>query len=275
MEEQQEIPAVAEHEAAMAEATEKREAALEKERVERVFGLTGGELNDRPWEPFAPKEGNYFDGDHYERESFRYWYDGAPSYASGFDDSEHTTVVQCIMFGSPPEVLYERGYRYEKVATYTTSGEDECPCAQDREEGHDVPGPCPLCETSADDDSHYIYIGDGWAEVVYRVVRVCEHCGGDFASLPPEYNVDERCTACNPLDLEVVVYLGNDVDPAKERRFYRGSSIAEAERFYAFALGEPRFQDMRHGGKFVSLAGAFVALYLDGDKVPVKSKLRD
>jgi hypothetical protein len=220
--EQQALTAVVSHEEAMAAAAEKREAALEKQRVEEVFGLTGGELSDKPWEPFALDEG----GEHAERQCYRYHYDGAPSYASEFDDSVYCTVVVDCLFGGEPEVLYEKGYRYERVASFTSSGETECPCADMRREGDcgDVPDPCPLCEEEASDETTHIYLGDGWCEVVYRVVRVCEECGSDFASdLPHEVSHVEQCPACEPvsysvdalLDVEVQVYRGSDPKAAE------------------------------------------------------------
>jgi hypothetical protein len=189
---------VEDHEAALTQAKADREAAIKKECVEWVFRLTGGELDDKPWEPFVSREDateldtttwKFEPSPHFERTIFRYHYDGAPEYATEFSDGDHVTVVSCVLFGLEPEHLCERGRRYEKVACFTSSDECECPCGQAREEGNfhvedregSKPGTwCPLCETDDTDDSHYIYLGDGWAETVYRVVPTCTTCGVDL-----------------------------------------------------------------------------------------------
>ena len=185
--EQQDIPAVVEHEDQMASKAAEHEAAIDKEQVEWVFGLTGGELYDRPWEPYASKDG----GDYFKLESFRYWYDDKPDYVSDLSrDDEYRTVVYCCLFGSTPDKLYDRGFRFEKVASYVSSGECPCPCADSEEATEERASwaddhKCPLCECTKDEDSPHIYIGDGWCEVVYRAVRVCEECGGE---LTPAYD---------------------------------------------------------------------------------------
>jgi hypothetical protein len=89
MDEQTTIPAVDAHEATLARAEADREAAIERERVEWVFGLTGGELEDVPWEPFVPAPDEWEWDDAFNRvptprltrATFRYWYEGAPAYA--------------------------------------------------------------------------------------------------------------------------------------------------------------------------------------------------
>jgi ferric-dicitrate binding protein FerR (iron transport regulator) len=71
------------------ETSEEYEARIERECVEWVFGLTGGELEDKPWEPFEPhpemsERDAAFDAEYRHSSSnprpFRYWYDGVPSY---------------------------------------------------------------------------------------------------------------------------------------------------------------------------------------------------
>ena len=69
------------------------EAAIERESVEQVFGLTGGELEARPWEPWAPSalyEPEAFDFNYAtegsKRRTFPYWYEGTPVGVANFRD---------------------------------------------------------------------------------------------------------------------------------------------------------------------------------------------
>ena len=161
--------------------------AIEREQVEIVFGLTGGELSDTP-DPGFP---------------FTYWYDGAPEYLErrlvetvewcachNTDNSEdcsecngrgyyelRTTVV-CCLYGYPtvPE-------GWEQVPmVFGSSGEAGClhcgpgsdwdgsaPQTQAKASnsitntGYRGNPECKLCEGSG-----YVYLGDGWCEIVYR-----------------------------------------------------------------------------------------------------------
>lgn len=117
--------------------------ATETQQIAEVFGLTGGELSDTPW---------------VEPDGFAsyWWYEGVPEWAEedhAVDSHEYRTSVRDIMFGTPtPE-------GWEHVASYRSSGECEC-----RHEDFGIAGQdCPLCEGDG-----FIYLGDGWAEVVYR-----------------------------------------------------------------------------------------------------------
>jgi hypothetical protein len=125
----------------------------EREQVEYVFGLTGGELDDEPWG------------------GFKYNYDGPPDYAaSDYPDRydfnvQYRTVIGDFLFGGPPEVIEDDQGVWHKSGMFTTSGETECPL-------HDQPVEeerCPLCDEARGDEHGYIYIGDGWAEVIFRL----------------------------------------------------------------------------------------------------------
>ena len=130
---------------------------IEREQIKAVFCLGGGELEDEPW------------GD------VQYWYEGCPSYLGTPDytdrySREYRTGVQCLLYAG--ELKAPEGW--EIMSSYTTSGECECGCQHtvyqaklDKGVSDDAPDPdCPVCEGDG-----LIYIGDGWAEVVYRALE--------------------------------------------------------------------------------------------------------
>lgn len=193
----------------------------EREQIEQVFELTSGDLSDEPWEmksapewaqgfqPKCPACGNYLlpctataTGIHPGFEPYRctYWYEGVPEYAEeSFPELNHhdiysttheyRTIVRDVTFGSPPERTIDG---WERVATFTSSGETECPerggyaWVPTVDEGS---GPCYLCEAKPGEEHGYIYIGDGWAEVVYRR-RVFNYERN--RELDKQYGTDER-----------------------------------------------------------------------------------
>lgn len=128
---------------------------LERDQVAHVFGETGGDLQDESWVATELATGLSW--------IFHYWTEFVPEYAaSDFDDgADYRTVIRDNLFGEPPTDL-EGGWH--KVATFASSGESECPAGA----GTPSPTPCPLCEAPAGIEHGYVYIGDGWAEVVYR-----------------------------------------------------------------------------------------------------------
>lgn len=142
----------------------------ERAQIQEVFGLTGGELESEPWDlPCTDAYGKL--------QSFHcaYWYEGVPEWAgSDFPDvdgdttHEYRTVVRDVTFGPPPEYTLDG---WERVKVYSNSGEVECPYRQVNP-GEEVQAagtdPCPLCEEPLDQPHMYVYIGDGWAEVIYR-----------------------------------------------------------------------------------------------------------
>lgn len=174
-------------------------AEREKEEIEAVFSLGGGELEDESWG------------------GFKYWYDGVPSYAEGdFDDwalKEYHTGIGNYMGKGPSETyknpIKDEDGEWEYQRHYTTSGETDCPVCgagsdnvylneyyeekYNVEDGADAPdkAECPLCETEKKDQPGVVYIGDGWAEVVFENVAVDEDEEEDAeehdASVSPDF----------------------------------------------------------------------------------------
>lgn len=150
----------------------KSEEQQEREAVEYVFGLTGGELTD---EPFA---------------GYKYNYEGVPEYAgSEFPDKWEAEYQTVIVWGGgflphPAETLEHAGQTYELVQHFMSSGETDCAVcgaggngidwwAEEFEAEHGRPpqpnDECGLCETRYADMPGLIYIGTGY-EAVYRLV---------------------------------------------------------------------------------------------------------
>ena len=162
------------------------DALIERESVEWVLTLTGGELDAQPRVTDA--------GYH-----FTYSYDGIPEWAGDdFDDKydsgvEYFTMVRNCFFGEAPEVIAFNGRTYSREAVYVNSGERECPMRDMHECGgfEDTPTvvedgrtvtaveneECYLCGAMRGEGHGYIYLGDGWCEVVYRhVEQACADC---------------------------------------------------------------------------------------------------
>lgn len=138
------------------------ESKIERETVEHVFGLTGGELDDAPL--------SYTDEDGAEH-VFSYSYDGAPEYTEGqFSDAEDDyrvfTAIGCYVYSAPPARITVGGRVYELKATFVSSGECACPCDgcdEDPFEGQI----CPYCEREIGEEHGCAYLGEGWLEAVY------------------------------------------------------------------------------------------------------------
>jgi hypothetical protein len=130
--------------------------------------LTGGELDDEPWN------------------GFRYNFDGVPDWArpdfKDRYDREYRTVVSCFLYGGPSERIVDASGEWTLQATYSSSGETECPLRDvdaeeqeaiytHREKQFNLPRieRCFLCDEERGDDHRYIYLGDGWAECVFRL----------------------------------------------------------------------------------------------------------
>jgi len=166
----------------------------EKQQIEEVFTLTGGELADKPlryawiakdaktWAYNREKGvGFWVDEPTYEirRSWARYYYDGVPEYVErefSRKGGDYITIVEDESFCPMPRKIRARGREWVKVARYGSSGETECPAKQADEEGDDHEwahkligddGLCKLCEEPPGSHS-FIYIGDGWGEVVYK-----------------------------------------------------------------------------------------------------------
>lgn len=120
---------------------------LDRERIACVFGLGGGELH----EPH-PEFSDEWDG------VIEYWYEGVPSYASELRhlDGARTAILDCLC--GPPEP--PPGWK--QVASYSSSGEADCWwCGEGTGNGHQC-DTCGVCE-----GDRFVYMGDGWFEVVY------------------------------------------------------------------------------------------------------------
>lgn len=151
------------------------EKQIERQCVEWVFGLTGGELSDKPLA--------YTVGGNDDVHSFEYHFDGVPDYCGKGDypdlhDShvDYFTAVTDCLYGNAPDEIVVAGKRYVQVNSFVSSGETECPGMHDDMndgavtlEHADVGGKvCMLCEADLGEEHGYIYLGDGWCEVVYR-----------------------------------------------------------------------------------------------------------
>jgi hypothetical protein len=151
---------------------------IRRSQIEIVFALGGGELHV-PHDQFPdPWVG-----------LIEFWYLGAPNYAEelkgakritcpacgGTGEHDHDdgdcagcdgagtvtmemrTAIQDCLFGfpDPPE-------GWERIAAYRSTGEAECWACGAGGEGEPDPA-CQLC-----DGGGFVYLGDGWHEVVYR-----------------------------------------------------------------------------------------------------------
>ena len=143
----------------------------ERQQWEEVFGLTGGELETKPWECVA----NYDGQGHVSQR--KYWYEGAPDYAEREYRNEtrelRTVCTDSLVYGQPPSALFDERGMWSLIETWSSSGEVECPyCHAERDEqwaGIDFHDNCPLCECSREEGHGYVYLGDGCAELLYRL----------------------------------------------------------------------------------------------------------
>ncbi len=166
--------------------------AIERQRVEWVHGLTGGEMVDRPFRLLDLGRG--------KRTWARYWYEGAPEWSNehaydsgrkGWRGSWRTLVWDSGSYGDylPPQSFRDAsGRRWRKVASYRSAAECECPVPENhpaivtRREAvlEDKHAPfnflsrpmhrraeCPMCEARIGEEHGYIYLGEGWLEAVY------------------------------------------------------------------------------------------------------------
>jgi hypothetical protein len=150
------------------EDVETAEAVIEKEQVEWVFGLTGGELSDEPWLVAVENHGEE------EARTFVYWYEGVPEYAAEdhkdrFDEGvQYRTIVKdCSCLVPMHEKLRDEQGEWVLVRTFSSSGETECPAKND-DETKIAEKKCLLCDADPGDEHGFIYLGDGWLEAIYR-----------------------------------------------------------------------------------------------------------
>jgi hypothetical protein len=164
------------------------QADNEREQVEWVFGLTGGELDSRPLLYTAPDRW----GDEIDCK-WKYHYDGFPEWASedfperfeqgGEVDFFTLVEVGCTYESRAPKWLRTSDGRiYVRVRQYGNSGETECPegpsgggetVGEGRTEGMDE---CPLCEEKKGGKHGYIYLGEGCESVYKHVEFACARC---------------------------------------------------------------------------------------------------
>jgi len=173
------------------------EEAKEREEIEQVFSLTGGELEDKPWHYVRwvqqrPDWGKDQKQEHdYKSDpgKLRFWYEGVPDYAGGdFKDQYHPRVEyrtavydrSCGHIGPDDLIEDDDGSIWRCVAWFASSGEVQCPLWDNDEGDHlvkdedcknpDMPDVCYLCEHDVHGDEHgYIYLGDGWGEGVFKL----------------------------------------------------------------------------------------------------------
>lgn len=186
----------------------------EKEQVEAVFHLGGGELED---ESFA---------------GYKYNYDGMPEYADIGEDpdySYHTVIATGGGLLSPPKkTLEDDGVVWELVETYTSSGETDCPVcgaggngvewwAEQFEDAHGrAPTPndeCGLCENLYSEMPGFVYIGDGY-EAIYRTHN---------SNIWPEDYEDEREAGFERSAMDPNALLQNILDLAEYFLFGRAA----------------------------------------------------
>lgn len=211
-----------------------KEAAIERQCVEWVFGLTGGELSDKPL--------TYMRLGELEPRTFLYHFDGVPEWcASDYPDLhdshvDYFTAVRCCLYDEHHEYIEIDGKRYVKVESYVSSGETECPGKHEDSGDKVTPDHCDggrvcvLCEAELGEEHGYIYLGDGWCEIVYRhdgiehmrqlcsshnvnvwsepmVEVVHEGCGTYF--VPASVGADGGCPSCEAAPAEVTVSTEN------------------------------------------------------------------
>ena len=140
--------------------------AILLEQIKTVFGLWGGELEDRPLRYFA-RDGRR--GSH--RGWFRFWYPYVPDYAEvdfrrwgGSTSGDFFTAIwdsgSYGDYAPPRKVLLVGGKVARLVKTYRSGCESACLC----QEGKEPPvSDCKICEGSGN-----VYLGEGWLEAVYR-----------------------------------------------------------------------------------------------------------
>lgn len=142
----------------------------EREQVEAVFHLGGGELKVDAWGGYA------------------YWYEGSPEYADDIDKDSGMYRTGIVAGGGylsqPKETITDAdGQVWKLVNTYASSGETECNvCGNGTgdtftegfyEEYGEEPRPtdrCGLCENEVKDMPGFIYVGEGY-EAVYQLVE--------------------------------------------------------------------------------------------------------
>lgn len=122
-----------------------RDRDVEREQVEQVFGLTGGELSDEPWVYWTQQESSTDGSPLWDKDDEShvggmvewhepYWYEGAPEYAErelretqGGSAIMRTLVNRGGMLMGPHWELYDGDGVWKLIDTFGNSGEAPCP----------------------------------------------------------------------------------------------------------------------------------------------------
>lgn len=186
----------------------------EREQVELVFGLTGGELDDTPWvawtQPFH-SDGTVMhnredDGGWFYPIAFAYSYAGPPEYAEEYSnarkryDNRYRTVVwpgHCIGHTDPE--LYDSEGIWSLVETWSSSGEIECPLRSydpETQESTNTPRTVTRDEVRMTGVDGVFRYGDD----------ECPYCGAKYRA--PDS--DDDSSACDePSEEHGFIYLGS------------------------------------------------------------------
>ena len=275
-----------------------REAQIERECVEWVFGLTGGELMDRPWVVVTlrknPEDADVSDEEMGEPYTNPYWYSGVPKWVAREiphqDVYDFRTIVRCVSHGGAYARLWDpfTNEAWELVETFTSSGETQCPLhdVEDAPETAYENGRCVYCEAERitkrgeDVTKHgHIYLGDGWAELVYRRVVVHHRipgnratttwCGIEVSDLRDEdvtshYN-DATCEACdNAHDEAHAAYKRSGPGPEKDnhddsmRGYHRFVSMDENDIAFEYGSFEVFHSDILDHEDWIDEDGNFL-----------------
>lgn len=176
------------------------ELRFERFQVEEVFGLTGGELADKPIEFISRRRNNWEELTGWERCLWRYSYDGAPEWATEdfggrhhYDHSDYFTLIETgLSYESyAPEEIFFPGApiwtrHYLRARQYTGDREVECNVEWEAKDngGNSLVGEgetkgmqrCPMCAESAGEEHGYIYLGICTETVYRRVDFRCAEC---------------------------------------------------------------------------------------------------
>lgn len=180
--------------------TPEQEKAFEREQVQAVFSLYGGELEEEPWVYWTQHESSanhaplWDKADPMHEKSMmewaaRYWYEGAPEYVeSEYREfsSVRTFVQPGGMLTSPHQELYDGQGIWKLKELYSASGEAPCPAQtwdpikhEEKAEGVRCRKveqaeaelgdgeECPLCGEKVGEEHGYVYLGDSSYEAVY------------------------------------------------------------------------------------------------------------
>jgi hypothetical protein len=158
-----------------------------RERIEEVFGLTGGELEDKPW--FYDPPLRQLDARREGQSNYSLWFEGVPDHVSSRElphDKWGATYRTALVSHTPYERITDIDGTWRLVFNDFGMSETECPYRQkekgpgvgtvspeDRswvaDEGDLFSGHCGFCEEQRGYEHGYIYLGDSWGHAVYML----------------------------------------------------------------------------------------------------------